>query len=59
MSVSAQDVEGIGRVMAMTTWKKLGGVEKGQWDSWYLHYRDVYKLTKFFIRTGKNGRFVF
>ena len=58
MSLSAQDVEGIGRVMAMTTWKKLGGVEKGQWDSWYSHYRDVYDFTKFFIRTGKNDRFV-
>jgi hypothetical protein len=35
MCVSAQDVEGIGRVMALTTSKDLGGVHAGGWASWY------------------------
>jgi hypothetical protein len=38
---SAQDVEGIGRVIGMTTWKNLGGINKSQWPAWYAHHSKV------------------
>ncbi|KAL2133649.1 hypothetical protein VTI74DRAFT_1964 [Chaetomium olivicolor] len=41
MCVSAQDVEGIGRVIALTRWKKIGGVYDGEWASWYAHSQNV------------------
>jgi hypothetical protein len=34
---SAQDVEGIGRVIGLTIWKKLGGVYEGQPSTWLTH----------------------
>jgi hypothetical protein len=34
---SAQDVEGIGRVIGLTVWKKLGGVYEGQLPAWFTH----------------------
>ncbi|KAK4035202.1 hypothetical protein C8A01DRAFT_38295 [Parachaetomium inaequale] len=40
MCFSAQDVEGIGRVIAMTTWKNLGGVYEGQPATWFGHRND-------------------
>lgn len=37
--VSAQDVEGIGRVMVLTTWKDVGGVRKSDngLEKWWSH----------------------
>ncbi len=49
MCVSAQDVEGIGRVMALTTWKNLGGVNVGEWASWYSHSWDVERFSSQFL----------
>jgi hypothetical protein len=37
MCFSAQDIEGIGRVIGMTTWKNLGGVYEGQPATWLTH----------------------
>lgn len=49
MCVSAQDIQGIGRVVTQTTWKNLGGVYSGQWSSWHTHYSDVEKFTRRFL----------
>jgi hypothetical protein len=49
MCVSAQDVEGIGRVIALTTWKNLGGVHIGEWARWYSHYWNVDKFSSRFL----------
>lgn len=50
---SAQDVEGIGRVIGLTTWKNLGGVNEGQPLTWLTHcrglpraYRDIGQLDR-------------
>lgn len=41
MCLGARDVDGIGRVISLTSWKNLGGVNEGQWKSWYrLHEGD-------------------
>lgn len=41
MCLSAQDVQGVGRVISMTSWKKLGGVYEGQLGAWYAHYENT------------------
>jgi hypothetical protein len=40
MCISAQDVDGSGRVLTLTTWKNLGGVYEGQWGAWHAHHKD-------------------
>jgi hypothetical protein len=37
--ITARDVDGVGRVLALTTWKNLGGVYDGQPAAWYTHRR--------------------
>jgi len=49
MCVSAQDIEGIGRVMALTTWRNLGGVHAGQWATWYSHYWNIDRFSSRFL----------
>ncbi|KAH6614545.1 hypothetical protein B0J18DRAFT_485576 [Chaetomium sp. MPI-SDFR-AT-0129] len=41
MCIGSRDVEGVGRMISLTTWKNLGGVYDGAWRSWYSHYSDV------------------
>jgi hypothetical protein len=36
--LSAQDIEGVGRVLGMTTWKHLGGIQEDKWAAWYAHH---------------------
>ena len=49
LCVSAQDVEGVGRVISLTTWKNLGGVYDGQWVNWYPHSTEIERFTRDFI----------
>jgi hypothetical protein len=56
MCVGAQDVPGAGRVISLTTWKKLGGVYAGQWANWYPHSADVGKFTRDFVVASQFGQ---
>ena len=56
MCVSAQDVEGIGRVMALTTWTDLGSVHVGEWASWYSHYWNVDNFSSRFLVQPEDGK---
>ncbi len=38
--VSARDVAGLGRVLALTVWKNYGGVYGSQWLAWLQQHRD-------------------
>jgi hypothetical protein len=56
MCVGAQDVAGVGRVIALTTWKTLGGVYDGQWGGWYPHSANVGRFARDFIASPQLGR---
>lgn len=56
MCVGAQDVAGVGRVIALTTWKTLGGVYDGQWGDWYPHSANVGRFARDFIASPQLGR---
>jgi hypothetical protein len=56
MCVSAKDVVGVGRVVALTTWKTLGGVYDNQWADWYPHSANVGRFTRDFIVSSQVGR---
>ncbi len=56
MCVGAQDVVGVGRVVALTTWKTLGGVYDKQWADWYPHSANVGRFTRDFIVSSQVGR---
>jgi hypothetical protein len=56
MCVGAQDVVGVGRVIALSTWKCLGGVHDEQWADWYPHSTNVGKFTRDFIVSSQLGR---
>ncbi|KAL2132482.1 hypothetical protein VTI74DRAFT_3756 [Chaetomium olivicolor] len=46
--IGAQNVKGVGRVIALTTWKNLGGVGPNQWALWYPHYTDFAMFATFY-----------
>lgn len=56
MCVSAKDVVGVGRVVALTSWKNLGGVYDKQWADWYPHSANVGRFTRDFIVNSQVGR---
>jgi len=49
MCIGSQDVEGVGRVLSLTTWKNLGGVYDGGWRSWYAHHLDIEQFASRFL----------
>ncbi|KAK4243144.1 hypothetical protein C7999DRAFT_18466, partial [Corynascus novoguineensis] len=55
LCVSAQDIEGVGRVIALTSWKSLGGVYDEQWTDWHPHTTELANFTKDFIIEGDGG----
>jgi len=47
--ISVQDVEGIGRVIALIIWKNLGGIYVRQWATWYSYYWNIERFSSRFL----------
>ena len=58
MCIGSQDVESVGRVISLTTWKNLGGIHENGWRSWYTHYSDVEQFASRFLVNSDDGMII-